>query len=65
VMAVLTAVGGPAIEVVLIHQFHLYHYTHPDLLGAPQIPPGPTASATSRMTHASSHTFLLAFILVT
>ena len=33
-MAALTAVGGPAIEVALIHA-GLYQYSHPDLLGVP------------------------------
>lgn len=34
-MSLLTAVGGPAIEIALINSFHLYHYEHPDLWGVP------------------------------
>ena len=33
-MALLTAVSGPVIEIVLINQ-NLYHYTHPVWLGIP------------------------------
>jgi Insulin-induced protein (INSIG) len=34
-MAALTAVSGPAVEVVLINAGHLYSYSHPDVLGIP------------------------------
>lgn len=33
-MASLTAVCGPLVEIVLINGGKLYHYTHPDVLGA-------------------------------
>jgi hypothetical protein len=34
-MAALTAVCGPVVEMVLINNFGLYHYTHPVVLGVP------------------------------
>ena len=34
-MALLTAVAGPAAEIVLINGLHLYNYTRPDFLGIP------------------------------
>ena len=34
-MAALTAVGGPAIEILLINQLGLYHYVSPDVWGVP------------------------------
>jgi len=34
-MATLTAVAGPATEIVLINAFHLYAYTSPDFFGIP------------------------------
>lgn len=34
-MAVLTAVAGPAAEVLLINVLHLYHYNNPDFWGIP------------------------------
>lgn len=34
-MALLTAVGGPVIEITLINAFHLYHYEHPAIWGIP------------------------------
>lgn len=34
-MAALTAVGGPLVEMLLINGAHLYHYSHPVLLGTP------------------------------
>ncbi|KAK9809857.1 hypothetical protein WJX72_000432 [[Myrmecia] bisecta] len=33
--AVLTAAAGPAVEIFLINALHLYHYSHPQLLGIP------------------------------
>ena len=35
VMAVATAVAGPAAEIFLINVLHLYHYENPDFLGIP------------------------------
>lgn len=34
-MATLTALAGPAAEVVLINKFGLYHYSHPVVWGIP------------------------------
>jgi hypothetical protein len=34
-MSVLTAICGPAIEVILINLLELYHYSHPQVLGVP------------------------------
>jgi hypothetical protein len=34
-MAALTAVCGPAVEMLLINVLGLYHYSHPEVLGVP------------------------------
>eukprot|EP00850_Spirogloea_muscicola_P009641 SM000054S18127 [mRNA] locus=s54:753473:755547:+ [translate_table: standard] len=34
-MAILCAIGGPSLEIVLINVGGLYSYTHPDILGIP------------------------------
>eukprot|EP00899_Mesostigma_viride_P022298 jgi/Mesvir1/3252/Mv16391-RA.1 len=39
-MAALTAVAGPVLEIILINQLQLYQYTHPDILGIPTWIPG-------------------------
>jgi len=35
IWAVLTALGGPLLEVLLINGLHLYEYSHPDVYGIP------------------------------